>query len=51
MKNLFKILIPCLVLALTSCYDTMDDKDTIDAKYGNDAAYQPTLTVAINAVI
>jgi hypothetical protein len=49
MKNLFKILIPCLVLALTSCYDTMDDKDTIDAKYGNDAAYQPTLTVAINA--
>lgn len=34
MKNIFKTLIPCLALsvALTGCYDEMDDKAVIDAK-------------------
>lgn len=35
MKNIFKTLIPCLAFALglTGCYDEMDDKAVIDAKY------------------
>ena len=35
MKNIFKLMIPCLAVAfsLTSCNDTMDDKAVIDAKY------------------
>ncbi|MBO5224814.1 MAG: hypothetical protein J6B46_00145 [Parabacteroides sp.] len=35
MKNIFKTLIPCLVLAfgVTSCYDEMGDKAGIDAQY------------------
>lgn len=35
MKNIFKTMIPCLMLALgmSSCYDTMEDKDTFDAQY------------------
>lgn len=34
MENIFKTLIPCLALsvALTGCYDEMDDKAVIDAK-------------------
>ncbi len=47
MKNIFKTLIPCLVLAMgfTSCYDEMDDKASIDAKY----ALANTPTVAVSA--
>lgn len=35
MKNIFKYMIPCLVVAfgLTSCNSTMDDKASIDAMY------------------
>ena len=47
MKQILKYMIPCLtaVFALTSCYDTMDDKADIDAKY-----YQvPTATVTLSA--
>ncbi|MBE6300260.1 MAG: hypothetical protein E7085_00165 [Parabacteroides distasonis] len=35
MKNIFKTLIPCLVLAfgVTSCYDEMEDKSSIDSQY------------------
>ena len=35
MKNIFKTLIPCLALsvALTGCYDEMEDKAVIDAKH------------------
>ena len=46
MKNIFKTLIPCLVLALgmSSCYDEMDDKDVVDAKYA--LANTPTVTMS-----
>lgn len=46
MKNIFKTLIPCLMLALgmSSCYDEMDDKATIDAKYA--LANTPTVTMS-----
>lgn len=35
MKKIFKYILPCLslMLAFTSCYDTMDDKASIDAAY------------------
>ena len=35
MKNIFKLMIPCMAFAfsLTSCDKTMDDKATIDAQY------------------
>ena len=35
MKNIFKLMIPCLAVAfsLTSCNDTMDDKASIDAQF------------------
>lgn len=35
MKNIFKTLIPCLVLsfAVTSCYDEIEDKSSIDSQY------------------
>lgn len=48
MKNIFKTLIPCLALAvgMTACYDEMDDKATIDAKY----ALANTPSVAISSV-
>jgi len=44
MKNIFK-LIPCLAMALVfaSCYDTMDDKSSIDAQYADNNA--PTVTM------
>ena len=47
MKNIFKTLIPCLVLALgvSSCYDEMDDKATVDAQY----ALATTPTVALSS--
>ena len=47
MKNIFKTLIPCLALsvALTGCYDEMDDKASIDAQY----ALANTPTVAISS--
>ena len=35
MKNIFKTFISCIVLAVgvTSCYDEMDSKSSIDAQY------------------
>lgn len=35
MKNIFKTLVPCLVLAMgmSSCYDTMDDKAAVEAGF------------------
>lgn len=49
MKNIFKTLIPCLVLALgvSSCYDEMDDKATVDAQY----ALATTPTVALSSAV
>ena len=46
MKNIFKTLIPCLVLAVgfTGCYDEMDDKASIDAKY--ELANVPTVSLS-----
>ena len=46
MKNIFKILIPCLVLAVgfTGCYDEMEDKASIDAKY--ELANVPTVSLS-----
>lgn len=46
MKQILKFMIPCLtaVFALTSCYDTMDDKADIDAKYGS-AFSTPTVAI------
>ena len=46
MKKIFKTLIPCLALAvgLTGCYDEMDDKASVDAKYA--LANTPALTVS-----
>lgn len=46
MKNIFKTLIPCLVLVLglTGCYDEMDDKATVDAKY--ESTDKPTVTLS-----
>jgi len=46
MKNIFKTLIPCLALsvALTGCYDEMDDKASVDAKYA--LANTPALSIA-----
>ena len=51
MKNIFKTLIPCLVLAVgfTGCYDEMDDKASIDAKYA--LANVPTVTLSATNVI
>jgi len=48
MKNIFKLMIPCLAVAfaLTSCNDTMDDKAVIDAKYEK----ATTATVALGDV-
>ena len=46
MKNIFKSLIPCLALsvALTGCYDEMEDKASVDAKYT--LANTPAVSVA-----
>lgn len=46
MKNIFKTLIPCFVLAvgMSSCYDVMDDKDVVDAKYA--LANTPTVSLS-----
>ncbi len=46
MKNIFKTLIPCLALsvALTGCYDEMDDKAVIDAQHA--LANTPTVSMA-----
>jgi hypothetical protein len=46
MKNIFKTLIPCLALsvALTGCYDEMEDKASIDAKF--ELANTPSLSIA-----
>ena len=35
MRNIFKTFISCIVLAVgvTSCYDEMDSKSSIDAQY------------------
>ena len=46
MKNIFKTLIPCLVLAVgfTGCYDEMEDKASIDAKY--ELANVPTVSLS-----
>lgn len=46
MKNIFKTLIPCLALALglTGCYDEMDDKAVVDAKYA--LANTPTVSMS-----
>ena len=51
MKNIFKSLIPCLVLAVgfTSCYDEMEDKASVDAKYA--LANVPTVTLSATNVI
>ena len=47
MKNIFKTLIPCLALAVsfTGCYDEMEDKAIVDAKY----ALSATPTVAVSS--
>ena len=51
MKNIFKSLIPCWVLAVgfTSCYDEMEDKASVDAKYA--LANVPTVTLSATNVI
>lgn len=51
MKNILKTLIPCLtlLLGLASCYDEMDDKAAIDAKYA--LKDTPTLTVTSASAI
>ncbi len=48
MKNILKLIIPCLAVAfsLASCNDTMDDKASIDAQY----AKTTTTTVTLNSV-
>ena len=48
MKNIFKLMIPCLAVAfsLASCNDTMDDKSVIDAKYEKASSASVTLTNA-----
>lgn len=45
MKNIFKTLVPCLVLAvgLTSCYDEMEDKDVVEAGFATFTA--PTVSL------
>lgn len=44
MKNILKYMVPCLALALTvtSCYDTMDSKNSVDSSFNNFG--KPTLT-------
>lgn len=51
MKNIVRIFISCLALAvgLSGCYDEMDDKAVIDAKYEN--ANKPTVTLSNVKVI
>ena len=46
MKKIFRTLIPCLAMAmaLTGCYDEMDDKAVIDAKYALDGT--PTVSMS-----
>lgn len=46
MKNILKMIVPCMALLLTfsSCYSTMDDKSDIDAKYAS--ATTTTVTLA-----
>ena len=48
MKNIFKLMIPCLAVAfsLISCNDTMDDKASIDAQYEKPSAASVTLASA-----
>ena len=48
MKNIFKLMIPCLavVFSLFSCNDTMDDKAAIDAQYEKPSAASVTLASA-----
>ncbi len=47
MKNIFKYFIPCmtLIFAMTSCYDTMDDKRSIDGTYESQFA-NPSIVIA-----
>ena len=51
MKNIFKTLIPCLVLAVgfTGCYDEMEDKASVDAKHA--LTNVPTVTLSSANVI
>lgn len=48
MKNIFRLLCPCLFLvaALSSCYDEMDSKDSIDDQYTGTNAPVVSLTSA-----
>ena len=48
MKNIFKLMIPCLAVAfsLTSCNDTMDDKASIDAQYEKASSTTASITGA-----
>lgn len=48
MKNILKLMIPCLAVAFTlsSCNDTMDDKAEIDAKYEKASTAAVALTSA-----
>lgn len=48
MKNIFRILVPCLLLmtAVSSCYDEMDSKASIDDKYAGSVAPVVSLTNA-----
>ena len=51
MKNIFKLMIPCLAVAfsLTSCNDTMDDKASIDAQFVKPTTASITLASATAA--
>ena len=51
MKNIMKLMIPCLAVAfaLTSCDSTMDDKASIDAKYEKPSSATVSLSSAAAA--
>lgn len=51
MKNIFKFIIPCLaaMFSCTSCYDTMDDKAEVDARYESPTSSTISL-VSVSAV-
>jgi len=48
MKKYIKILIPCLILVMgvSSCYDLMDSKDSVDRKFASNA----NITVSVSSV-
>jgi len=48
MKKIFKYILPCMALGLvlTSCYDEVDDKSTIDNKYFKSSANSVAFTSA-----